>query len=142
MWSTRLGRASVLRWSGGEHSPAHPEPSRYVSGESEFNFLLVEVGVPGMVVLLWFMLTVIGRSLRGLRKESDPEIRLLVSALLAALIAILVLWFGGPVTAAPPLACYMWLSAGALAYWTAGGGEPGAISRTERGRLSAYSSTS
>lgn len=97
-----------------------PESSGRVSGESGFNFLLVEVGLPGLVVLLGFMLAVIGGSIRRLRHESDPEARLLLSALVAALIAMQVLWFGGPVTAAPPLACYMWLAAGALAYWCLG----------------------
>lgn len=101
-----------------------PASSRYVSGESEFNFLLVEVGLPGLLVLLVFLLTVIARAVRRLRSEADPEVRLLVSALVAALIAIQVLWFGGPVTAAPPLACYLWLVAGALAYWTTDGHEP------------------
>jgi O-antigen ligase len=98
-----------------------PESSGHVSGESEFNFLLVEVGVPGLLILLAFQLTVIGRSVRRLRHESDPEARLLLSAMLAALIAITVLWFGGPVTAAPPLACFMWLASGTLAYWCLGG---------------------
>jgi hypothetical protein len=94
-----------------------PESSRHVSGESEFNFLLVEVGVPGVAVLLFFQLTVIGGSIGMLRHESDAELRLLLSALVATLVAILFLWFGGPVSAAPPLACYMWLASGTLAYW-------------------------
>ncbi len=94
-----------------------PDASRTANGESELNFLMVEVGLPGVVVLLAFQLAVISGSARAIRRLADPELRLLLSALLAALIASLVLWFGGPVSAAPPLATYMWFASGVLAYW-------------------------
>lgn len=94
-----------------------PEASRSASGESEFNFLLVEVGIPGLIVLLALQLTVIARSVRTIRLTRDPELRLLLAALLAPLIALLVLWFGGPVSSAPPSAPYIWFVTGVLAYW-------------------------
>jgi hypothetical protein len=106
-----------------------PAASRTASGESEFNFLMVEVGVPGVLALLAFQLSVIVGSVRAIRRLADPELRLLLSALVAPLIAMLVLWFGGPVTAAPPLATYMWFASGALAYWCFGQRQEQAPSR-------------
>lgn len=97
-----------------------PAASRTVNGESELNFLMVEVGLPGVLALLAFQLTVIVGSARAIRRIVDPELRLLLSALLAGLIACLVLWFGGPVSAAPPLATYMWFASGVLAFWCFG----------------------
>lgn len=106
-----------------------PAASRTASGESEFNFLMVEVGVPGVLALLAFQLSVIFGSVRAIRRLADPELRLLLSALVAPLIAMLVLWFGGPVTSAPPLATYMWFASGALAYWCFGQRQEQAPSR-------------
>lgn len=88
-----------------------------VNGESEFNFLIVDVGVAGIIALLALHLTIVVQSAWAIRRLADPELRVLLSALLAPLIALLVLWFGGPVSAGPPLACYFWFVAGTLAYW-------------------------
>jgi len=94
-----------------------PAASRTANGESELNFLMVETGLPGVLALLAFQLAVIAGSARAIRRLADAELRLLLSALLAPLIAILVLWFGGPVSAAPPLGTYMWFASGVLVYW-------------------------
>jgi len=106
-----------------------PAASLTTNGESELNFLLVEVGLPGLVALLAFQLAVIIGAARAIRRLADAELRLLLSAILAPLVAILFLWFGGPVSAAPPLATYMWFASGVLAYWCFGQrdqqGEPG-----------------
>ena len=97
-----------------------PAATGKVSGESEFNFLLVEVGIPGLLVLLAFTVVLVVGSVARIRRMRDTETRLLVAALLAPIAASLVMWFGGPVTAGPPLAAYFWLAAGGLAYWCFG----------------------
>jgi glycosyltransferase involved in cell wall biosynthesis len=94
-----------------------PAAAGKVSGESELNFLLVEVGIPGLAILLAFTVVLVSRSIVGIRRMPDPEQRLLVAALLAPVAASLVMWLGGPVTAGPPMAPYFWLAAGGLAYW-------------------------
>jgi hypothetical protein len=94
-----------------------PAASKTASGESQWNFLIVDVGVPGVLALLAFQLVVIAGSARAIRRLADLELRLLLSALLAPLIAIGVLWFAAPVTSAPPLATYFWFASGVLAYW-------------------------
>jgi glycosyltransferase involved in cell wall biosynthesis len=94
-----------------------PAAAGRVSGESELNFLLVEVGIPGLAILLAFTVVLVSGSIVGIRRMRDPEQRLLVAALLAPVAASLVMWLGGPVTAGPPMAPYFWLAAGGLAYW-------------------------
>ena len=97
-----------------------PAAAKTASGESQWNFLIVDVGVPGVLALLAFQLVVIAGSARAIRRLKDLELRLLLSGLLAPLIAIGVLWFAAPVTSAPPLAPYFWFASGVLAYWCFG----------------------
>jgi hypothetical protein len=99
-----------------------PVDAGRISGESEFNALFAEVGIPGFAILLAFSLAVVVGSVTRIRSQSDPELRVLLAAVLAPLIALLVLWFGGPVSLAPPLAPYLWFASGILAYWCLGPG--------------------
>ena len=87
------------------------------NSETEFNYLLSELGVPGLFVLLGFSLLVIGASFGAVRRMRDPETRLLLSAVAAPLIAILVIWVATSTSATIPLSPYMWFASGAMAYW-------------------------
>ena len=108
-----------------------PAASKTASGESQLNFLMVDVGVPGVLALLAMQLAVVVGSARAIRRLADVELRLLLSAVLAPLIAIGSLWFAAPVTSAPPLATYFWFASGVLAYWCFGRRDdvPGRASR-------------
>jgi hypothetical protein len=94
-----------------------PVDSARLSAESEFNFLLVEVGVPGTVLLLAFWSYLVGGSAVRVRRIRDDDLRRLLAAVIAADAALLFIWLGGPVTAAPPASPFFWFSAGILAYW-------------------------
>jgi hypothetical protein len=89
-----------------------------LNGENEINFLLVETGIPGLLVMIAFTLVVIRAGL-ALRRVRDPELQRSLMALTAVLIALLVIWFDAPVTADSPSAPFIWMSAGCLAYWYA-----------------------
>jgi hypothetical protein len=89
---------------------------RGLSGEDEMVFLLVETGIPGLLVMVAFTITVIGAGLR-LRRMADPQLQRYLMALTAALISLLAVWFVGPVTSDSPTSPFIWLSAGCLAYW-------------------------
>jgi hypothetical protein len=88
-----------------------------LNGESEFTYLLVEVGIPGLLVLLLFNLRVFAGSLRRIHKLEDPELRTLLAAVTAGLLALFVTWIIGPSTAAPPGSPYFWFVTGVLSYW-------------------------
>ncbi len=88
-----------------------------LSGESEFSFLILDVGIPGLVLLVAFMLRLLLLALIRLRGIADPELRTLLAGVIAPLFGILALFVGGPATTSSPLAPYLWFTAGIMAYW-------------------------
>jgi hypothetical protein len=102
-----------------------------LNGESEFTFVLVETGIPGLLVILAFLLTAIRAGL-ALRRVAAPALQACLMALTAVLIAIAAAFFFTPATADSPTAPFLWLSGGCLAYWY---GEMRAGRLTMRSRL-------
>jgi hypothetical protein len=98
-------------------TPGGPAAARLLDAENEFNFLVIETGIAGLLVLLIFHLRVVLRSIVTVRRQRDPELRLLLAGIAAPLVAMLVMWFGGPVTSSPPTGPFLWFAAGTLAYW-------------------------
>jgi glycosyltransferase involved in cell wall biosynthesis len=98
-------------------TPGAPASARVLDAENEFNFLVIETGVAGVLVLLAFHLRAVLRSVGAIRRQRDPELRLLLAGIAAPLVAMLVMWFGGPVTSSPPTGPFLWFAAGTLAYW-------------------------
>ncbi len=88
-----------------------------LNGESEPTYLLIELGVPGLAVMLGFNLVLFYLSLTKIRFVADRETRILLAAVAAPLFAIFVGWFAGVATATTPDAPYMWFAGGVLAYW-------------------------
>ena len=54
-----------------------------LNAESEFSFLVIEVGVPGMIVLVGFAVSLLGMGIVRCRREPDPQARLLLAALIS-----------------------------------------------------------
>lgn len=100
-----LGPASSLRGTKSD-----------LSGETNVSFLIVELGVPGMLLLLAFSLRVLWLAATRIRRVPDSETRLLLAGLAAPLVGILIAWISGPALATPPYAPYFWVASGALAY--------------------------
>lgn len=88
-----------------------------LDGETEFTYLITEVGVIGLLVVLGFHLKLLAWSVRRIRKFYDPNMRALLAALAAPLFGLIALWYGGPTTTGSPLAPYLWFVAGTLVYW-------------------------
>jgi hypothetical protein len=99
-----------------------PPPQKYLDAESQFTFLLIEVGIPGLLVLLAFHFRLVGLVVTRVRKLPSGEVRLLLAALAAPLFALLSLWIVGVNTTSSPNAPYLWFMAGTLAYWLCGPG--------------------
>jgi hypothetical protein len=87
-----------------------------LNGESELTFLLVETGVPGLLVMMIVAIGTIRAGL-GLRRVADPGLQRCLMALTAVVIALLAAWLYAPVTADSPSAPFLWLTAGCLVYW-------------------------
>jgi hypothetical protein len=95
--------------------------SKY-DAESEPTYLLIEVGLPGLLVMIGFNLALFYLSVRRIRRVVDRETRILLTAVAAPLFAIFSTWFVGVTTATTPCAPYLWFSAGILSYWLLGQG--------------------
>jgi hypothetical protein len=90
---------------------------RGLDGETEFNFLVVELGVIGACVLLGLFAALILRTFRRLRKIGDPDVRASLAALAAPLTGMVVMFFSSAITPISPASPYFWAIAGVLAYW-------------------------
>jgi hypothetical protein len=88
-----------------------------LDGETEFNFLVVELGLAGLLVFLAFNARLMARALTRIRVVPDPQVRLLLAGLAAGLFGIAATYLAGPSSSASPAAPYFWLTAGVLSYW-------------------------
>lgn len=87
------------------------------NAESEFNYLIVESGIPGLLVLLGFQWTLFRTVVTRVRRERDPEVVLLMAGLAAPLFGYFAGWFVGVYTAETPGSAYLWFAAGVLSWW-------------------------
>jgi glycosyltransferase involved in cell wall biosynthesis len=92
-------------------------PSRQLNGDSEATYLLVELGVAGLLVLLGLYVRLLIGAWRRVRRLADDEMRFLLGALVAALIALLVSGLSGAATSNTPGGPFFWFAAGTLAFW-------------------------
>ncbi len=114
-----VGLGSIGAAAGfGQHSRVEIE-GKGASGESQYNYVTLELGLPGL--LLWIALTInlIVLGLRGLRRIADRELRSSLVAVLAVLITFTLSGLAGPTMASPPFGPYFWFAAGIFAYWFA-----------------------
>jgi hypothetical protein len=105
------GPASTI--SGGGSS------NQKLNAESEPTFLLIEVGIPGVIVMFGFMFTLLYLSVTRIRRIADRETRVLLTGVAAPLFAIVSTWWVGVGTAVTPSAPYMWFAGGVIAFWLA-----------------------
>jgi hypothetical protein len=93
---------------------------RALDGETEFNFLIVELGVVGACLFLGLLAAVLARVVRRLRAIPDLELRALLAAVAAPLFAMVVMFFSAAITAGSPGGPYFWAISGVLVYWLSG----------------------
>jgi hypothetical protein len=87
-----------------------------LDAESEFTFLEIELGLPGLLVMLALTIGGIVLGVR-LRRLADPQIQRPLMVLTAVLIALLASWIIGIVSASTPPAPFFWFATGVIAYW-------------------------
>jgi hypothetical protein len=99
--------------------PGRP-PGPALNAEGQLNFLVIEVGIAGLLAFLGLTLAVLRLALTGCRRIRDPETRLLLAALAAPLFASFAGWLSGIQSTNVPGAPYFWFVAGVLAFWLGG----------------------
>ncbi len=91
-----------------------------VTGESAYNLVSLELGLPGLLLWSGLSLSVIVLAVGGLRRVADLELRIYLAAAFAVFIAFTVEGFSGPTLAVTPAGAYLWFAAGIAAYWFGG----------------------
>lgn len=90
--------------------------------ETQYNFLADELGVPGLLLWIGLIGTLLTLSLTGLRRIRDTELFLELAALFSSFVAITIMGFYGPTLTSSALGPFFWFFAGTAAYWFAGPG--------------------
>jgi hypothetical protein len=90
-----------------------------LDAESEPTYLLIDLGIPGLVIFTLFQLRLAALSFR-IRKVSDSELRILLAAVAGPLFAALITGFVGISSATTPNGPYIWFAGGVLSYWLIG----------------------
>ncbi|HEX3510322.1 MAG TPA: hypothetical protein VHT27_04395 [Solirubrobacteraceae bacterium] len=88
-----------------------------VSAETQYNFILDELGLPGLILWVALDIRLMSIGLRGLRRVRDLEVRLYLAALLATFIGLVIMGFSGPSTGSAAFGPFYWSTAGIFAYW-------------------------
>jgi hypothetical protein len=115
-----LGKSAAAGGFGGREKVTIEEEK--VPGGNVYNLLAKEVGLPGLLVWVGFMLNVIVLGFSRLRRVADRELRIYLVAVLTMFIVYIVQGFSGPTVAVTPAGAYLWFAPGVLAYWLAGAG--------------------
>lgn len=85
--------------------------------ETEWNFLVLEVGIAGLALFVAINLRLMILAMTRIRRLADRTMRLQLAALAAPLFGLVVAGFAGPTSASVPPAPYFWFIAGVLSYW-------------------------
>jgi O-antigen ligase len=88
-----------------------------LDAENQFNYLVIELGIPGLMLFFTFSVWLVFLTVFRIRKVRPPDVALMVAAVAAPLFALLASWIGFQVTAKTATAPYLWFAAGVLAYW-------------------------
>jgi hypothetical protein len=93
-----------------------------VNAETTFNFIVKEVGLPGLVVWTGFVLTLLALAFRRVRQIADTELQVYLAAVFAPVFALFFMAFDGPVSQGEWAGPYLWLAGGIASYWLVGPG--------------------
>ena len=89
---------------------------RRLNSETELGYLVIELGIPGLILTIVLWIKVMALAPR-LRRRLDPGERLALAAVAAPIFGLAANWLAGAVTATSPGAPYFWFAAGVLVFW-------------------------
>jgi hypothetical protein len=93
-----------------------------VGAATVWKLILDELGLPGLLLWVAFLVRLLMLALPGMRRVVDNELRLELAAVFASFIAFIVMGFSGETLTSATLGPFCWFTAGITAYWFAGPG--------------------
>jgi hypothetical protein len=112
-----LGTVGAATGFGGVQSPGEGIGAHGVSADTQYNYVLDELGLPGLILWVAFTLRLIVLAVRGLPKIKNVEIRVDLAAMLSVVIGFTLMGFSGPTMSSPAFGPFFWFTAGTFAYW-------------------------
>jgi hypothetical protein len=88
-----------------------------ISAETEYNFVVDELGLPGLILWVALSIRLLLLMLPGLPRIRDPEIRTYLAALTASFLAFTIMGFSGPTMESAAFGPFFWGTAGICSYW-------------------------
>jgi hypothetical protein len=90
-----------------------------VTAETEYNLVVDELGLPGLLLFVGLLATMAILVVRGLPQVADPEVRIDLAAVFAPIFALAVMGLRGGFTDTAAGGPYLWFAFGVAAYWLA-----------------------
>ncbi len=115
-----LGTAGSVAGFGGKVKELYE--GHNITAETEYNFLVKELGVFGILLWAGFLIRLILLAATHLRTVMDPELQLLLCGLCAPLVAIFFMALRGPVSIGVAGGLYLYFAGGVCSYWFLGDG--------------------
>ncbi len=92
------------------------------SAETQYNFLVDELGAPGLIVWVALSLYIVVLVVRRLPAVRDGDLSILLAGAFAPFVALIFIGFSGPTLTSTILGPLFWFTIGVAAYWLAGPG--------------------
>jgi hypothetical protein len=115
-----LGTAGSVTGFGGKVTELYE--GHNINAETEYNLLVKELGVFGILLWVGFLLRLLVLPATHLRKVRDTELQVLLAALAAPLFAVFFMAVEGPVSIGVAGGLYLYFAAGVMGYWFLGDG--------------------
>lgn len=112
-----LGTVGAATGFGGVQGPGEGIGAHQVSAETQYNFVVDELGLPGLILWVAFTLRMMVLALRGLPRIRNVETRIDLAAMLAVLIGFTLMGFSGPTMSSPAFGTFFWFTGGTFAFW-------------------------
>jgi hypothetical protein len=126
-----VGLASAGAASGFGGKVAEEFEGHGVGGETQYNFIADEVGLPGLLLWTGLVLNMILLAVRRLRHIADVELRIDLAGVFAIPVVLLLIGISGPVMGSAALGSFFWFTAGIASYWFLGPGRAAAAKKSQ-----------
>lgn len=90
---------------------------RNLNGEGQLNYLVIELGIPGLLIMNGLLVYFIYLSGWRIKRLTDDTARVLLAGFGASMIGMVGFWLTGITTAGPPLGPFFFFVGGALVWW-------------------------